>query len=231
MDKNNSLFSDLQEEKVISFSEPPCGKKNKVDFDAPDLSSHGGLLLASVSNCAFIDKISDCIPDIRNPYFIQHTIGDMVRQRVGQIACGYEDANDCDALRHDSALKMMVGRLPSDNDLCSQPTMTRLENNVGTRTLYKIGKLFVKEFVGSFDKAPKRIILDVGDTNANTYGAQQLSLFNDYYGESCYMPMLMYDGLTGKMILPLLRPGRRNKSVNIFGILRRVVEYIYQCRP
>lgn len=231
MDKNNSLFPDLQEEKIISFSNPLCGKKIKVDFDAPDLSSHGGLLFASVNNCRFIDKISDCIPDVRNPFFIQHTIVEMVRQRVGQIACGYEDANDCDILRHDSALKMMAGRLPSDNDLCSQPTMTRLENRVGPRALYEIGKLFVKEFVRSFNKAPKRIILDVDDTNANTYGAQQLTLFNDYYGEYCYMPMLMYDGLTGKMILPLLRAGRRNKSVNIFGILRRVVEYIHQCWP
>lgn len=82
--------------------------------------------------------------------------------------------------------------LPSDNNLCSQPTMTRLENNVGIRTLYKIGKLFVQEFVRSSDKVPKRIILDVDDTNANTYGTQQLPLFNDYYQEYCYMPMLIY---------------------------------------
>lgn len=109
--------------------------------------------------------------------------------------------------------------------------MTRLENNVGIRTLYKIGKLFVQEFVRSFDKVPKRIILDVDDTNANTYGTQQLTLFNGYYQEYCYMPTLIYDGLTGKMILPVLRPGRRNKSVNFFGILRRVVEYLHRCWP
>lgn len=153
----------------------------------------------------------------------------MIRQRVGQIICGYEDANDCDSLRSDSALKMMVGRLPSDTDLCSQPTMTRLENSVSTRTLYNLGVLFVKEFVKSFKKAPGRIILDVDDTNANTFGAQQLSLFNDYYGEYCYMPMLMFEGLTGKMILPMLRPGRRNKSVHVFSVLRRVVEYLHAC--
>lgn len=231
MDKNSTLFSDLQDEQFISFSKRISGKKIKVDFDAPDLSSYGGLLFASVNNCAFIDRMSDCIPDCRNPFFIHHTIRDMVRQRVGQIACGYEDANDCDALRHDSALKMMAGRLPSGNDLCSQPTMTRLENNVEIRTLYKIGELFVQEFVRSFDKVPKRIILDVDDTNANTYGTQQLTLFNDYYQEYCYMPTLIYEGLTGKMILPVLRPGRRNKSVNIFGILRRVVEYLHRCWP
>lgn len=136
-----------------------------------------------------------------------HSHQDMIRQRVGQIICGYEDANDCDSLRCDSALKMMTGRLSSDNDLCSQPTMTRLENKVSVRTLYNIGLLFIKEFVKSFKKAPLRVVLDVDDTNSNTFGAQQLTLFNDYYGEYCYMPMLMFDGLTGKMILLMLRPG------------------------
>ena len=87
--------------------------------------------------------MSDCIPDWRAPELIHHTIRDMVRQRVGQIACGYEDANDCDALRHDSALKMLAGRKPSDEDLCSQPTMTRLENHVSKRDLYEMGCLFV----------------------------------------------------------------------------------------
>ena len=66
---------------------------------------------------------------------------EMVSQRIGQILCGYEDANDCNQLRGDSVLKMSVGRKPSDADLASQPTMTRLENNVGMKTLYKISKL------------------------------------------------------------------------------------------
>lgn len=109
--------------------------------------------------------------------------------------------------------------------------MTRLENNVSKRTLYNIGKLFLQKFVSSYAKVPKRVILDVDDTNANTYGAQQLTLFNDYYSEYCYMPMLLFDGLTGKLILPLLRPGRRNKSLNVSGILRRVVTYLHECWP
>ena len=93
----------------------------------------------------------------------------MVCQRVNQILCGYEDANDCDRLRGDSALKMSVGRRPSDGDLCSQATMTRLENNVYSKTLYKIGKLFVEQYVKSFTKPSRHVILDADDTNANTY--------------------------------------------------------------
>ena len=173
MDKSNSLFSELQEEN-ISFPKSVHGKKVKVCFDAPDFTSNGGLLFANGSNSQFVGKIFDCISDHRNPLFIVHTIHDMARQRVGQIARGHEDANGCDFLRHDTALKMMVGRTPSDKDLCSQPTMTRLENNIEIRALYDIGRLFVKEFVDSFNKPPKCIILDVNDTNANTYDTQQL---------------------------------------------------------
>lgn len=231
MDKDTSTNSNSQEKLLFSLPAPLLNKKVKVDFDSPDISSNGGLLLLGNMKGSFAERIAGCIPDYRNELFIVHTYRDMVCQRIGQILCGYEDANDCNLLRSDSALKMSVGRLPSGADLCSQPTMTRLENHVSKRTLYNIGLLFLKEFVRSYSKAPKRIILDVDDSNANTYGCQQLSLFNDYYGENCYMPMLIFDGLTGNLILPLLRPGRRNKSLNVFGILRRVVSYLHGYWP
>ena len=91
-------------------------------------------------------KIGSLIPDERKQEFIHHTYMKMVSQRIGQILCGYEDANDCNQLRLDSVLKMAVGRKPSDQDLSSQPTMTRLENNVPNKTLYRIGKLFLDEY-------------------------------------------------------------------------------------
>jgi hypothetical protein len=231
MCKDTTLFPEFSKEKEFSFGKASCGKKIRIDFNAPDLSSNGGLVLLQCMDCGLLDKIADCIPDWRTPELIHHTIRDMVRQRVGQIACGYEDANDCDALRHDSALKMLAGRKPSDDDLCSQPTMTRLENHVSNRNLYTMGCLFVENFIKSFKKAPKRIILDADDTNANTYGAQQLTLFNDYYGEYCYMPLLIYEGLSGKMILPILRPGRHNKSLNVSKILIRIIKRLQQAWP
>lgn len=231
MCKVTKKSADRQEKNLFSFSEVIPTKKIKVDFDAPDISSNGGLVLVGLQKENIARKIARLIPDCRNQDLIVHTYDDMVCQRVGQIMCGYEDANDCDRLRHDSALKMSVGRKPSDADLCSQPTMTRLENHIDRRTLFEISKLFVREYVASFSKAPKRVILDVDDTNADTYGAQQLSLFNDYYNEYCYMPMVIFDGMNGKLILPLLRPGRRNKSVNIFGILRRIADYLHKVWP
>ena len=220
-----------QEKSIFSVESPFPEKKIRVDFDAPDISSNGGLLLMNRSSDSFLRRLAALIPDRRNQDLIVHTYAEMVCQRVGQIMCGYEDANDCDRLRRDSALKMSVGRRPGDADLASQPTMTRLENHVGAMTLYRIGKLFVDQYVASFDKPPKKVVLDADDTNANTYGGQQLSLFNSYYDEYCYMPLLIFDGGTGRLILPVLRPGRRSKSVELYGLMRHLIEYLHRRWP
>ena len=231
MCKGTSKNSDYQEKTLFSLPEIVSDKKIRVDFDSPDISSNGGLLLVGNMRNSLAWKIGSLIPDDRKKEFIHHTYMEMVSQRIGQILCGYEDANDCNRLRSDSALKMSCGRKPSDADLSSQPTMTRLENNIGSKTLYRIGKLFLDEYISSFDKAPKKIIVDADDTNANTYGAQQLTLFNAYYNEYCYMPLLLFDGMTGKLMLPLLRPGRRNKSLSVARIMQRVVEYLHEHWP
>jgi hypothetical protein len=231
MCKDTSKKPNSKERMLFSLPEIVSDKEIRVDFNAPDISSNGGLLLAGGMKNTLAWKIGSLIPDSRKREFVHHTYMEMVCQRVGQILCGYEDANDCDRLRGDSALKISCGRKPSDEALCSQPTMTRLENNVGSRTLYKIGKLFLDEYISSFDKAPKKVVIDADDTNANTYGGQQLTLFNAYYNEYCYMPLMLFDGLTGKLMLPLLRPGRRNKSQNVARIMARVVEYLHSRWP
>lgn len=231
MGKVNAKYSVEQEKNL--FSEVPgffdIDKKVELGFTAPDISSLGGLALVSKAekSCGIIGDISDCIEDWRNQDLIHHTIKDMVSQRVMQIACGHEDADDCDTLRNDSMLKMSCGRDADGDDLCSQPTMTRLENHLNRRELYQIGEAFIDNFLKSYgNEIPAKIILDLDDSNSNTYGSQQLSLFNQYYGEYCYMPLFIFEGCSGRMILPILRPGRTNKQLNVFGIIRRLVERI-----
>ena len=222
----NSINLDTQATNGTLFSISPIKNKQiEVSFTAPDLSSQGGLLLMSEyeQHNGFIYKLTNCIEDTRYQPFVQHTYYEMFRQRIFQIIAGYQDCDDCDLLRNDSILKMCSGRLPDDDALSSQPTMSRLENKLTDRELYKIGECFLNEFISSYKKAPKVIILDCDDSNFNTYGDQQGILFNDYYGEYCYMPLFIFEGQSGKMIMPLLRPGRRNKSVNIFKILRRII--------
>ena len=168
----NSLFSD-----IFNIEKPV-----KIGFTAPELSQLGGLAPLSkiAKESGLLDKFASLIPEWRNKQLLVHTIPQLISQRVMQIAAGFEDADDCDDLRHDSILKMCVGRTPNDIPLASQPTMSRLENRLTHRELYNMGQLFVEHFISSYEKEPKRIILDFDDSNSNTYGAQQLTLFNEY---------------------------------------------------
>jgi len=228
MDKNSKNFDTKDTFGSLFSISPIQNKPVEVSFTAPDLSSQGGLLLMNEyeQHHGFIGKLASCIEDTRHQPFVQHSYYEMLRQRIYQIASGYQDSDDCDLLRDDSILKMCSGRLPDDKALSSQPTMSRFENKLTDRELYKIGEVFLDEFISSYSKAPKVIILDCDDSNFNTYGDQQGSLFNDYYGEYCYMPLFIFEGQSGKMVMPLLRPGRRNKSVNIFKILRRIINLL-----
>lgn len=232
MCKNNKNIQNTQTEIEI-FKFRQSKKSVEYSFTAPDLSSNGGLpLLGEVENrCGFLAKFASLINEWRNEDLLVHDLRTLVKQRVMQIAAGFEDADDCDRLRNDKALKMSVGRTPDGIDLASQPTMTRLENHVGHKELYAIGDLFIENFLDSYESAPGSIIVDLDDTNANTYGAQQLTLFNNYYGEYCYMPLLAFDAATGRLILPMLRPGRVNKRLNVCGLMKRLVTKIRKRWP
>lgn len=208
---------------------PVENKQVELTFTGDEISSDGGLLLLrEVENrLGLIDRMSACITDDRDQRYIDHTLKEMVTQRVMQLAAGYEDCNDCNDLRTDMIFKMCAGRLPqSGRDLASQPTMSRLENAVSWRDLYRIGVQFLDDFIHSYDSEPKMIILDLDDTNNNTYGQQELSLFNNYYHDYCYMPVHIYEGLSGDLITTILKPGRRNKQSNVASLLKRIIKRI-----
>lgn len=141
---------------------------------------------------------------------VVHSQTKMLRQRIYQIMAGFEDADDCDRLCRDEILKMCAGWSASDEiDLTSQPTMTRLENRLSRKELFDIGEAFIDDFIASYNSEPDSIIIDADDTNADTYGAQQLTLFNAYYGEYCYMPLLLFEGTlpSGKVFTHLAQLG------------------------
>ena len=109
--------------------------------------------------------------------------------------------------------------------------MSRFENQPTSTELYKMAKVFIDNFIASYAEQPDVVILDADDTSALTYGQQELALFNTYYGDNCYMPLHIYEGLSGKLITTILKPGRRSKSVNVFAITRRLIEYLRQHWP
>jgi hypothetical protein len=208
---------------------PIKGRNIELSFSGDRISSDGGLLLLREldSQLNLLSSASNCIHDERDPRYIDHSVKELLTQRVFQIAAGYEDCSDCNDLREDMIFKMCAGRLPqSDNDLASQPTMSRLENTVTKTDLFRLGECLVDIFINSYSKAPSVIILDCDDTNNDTYGQQELALFNNYYNEYCYMPLHIYEGLSGKLITTILKPGRRNKQANIARLLQKLVLYL-----
>ena len=208
---------------------PVSNKQIELSFTGYDISSDGGLLLLrEVENqMGLINRISNCITDNRDQRYVDHTIREMLTQRVFQIAAGYEDCNDCDDLRDDMIFKTCAGRLPQTGlSLASQPTMSRLENSIKSQDLYRIGQELVDTFVESYDREPGVIILDCDDTNNNTYGQQELNLFNQYYHDHCYMPLHIYEGLSGKLITTILKPGRRSKQSDIASLLKKLILHL-----
>jgi len=205
-------------------------KKVEVRFSLKDTSHDGGLLLLrEVENqIGIINRLTQCLCDKRHQSYITHGIKSMLSQRVMQIAAGYEDANDCNALKNDEILKICADQQQS---LATQPTMCRLENQPGKKELYLMAKAFVDNFIASYESAPGIIIIDSDDTDSLTYGQQELALFNTYYGDNCYMPLHIYEGITGKLITTILKPGRRSKSINVFAIHKRIIAYLRKFWP
>ena len=226
----NNFHSETQNLELFPLSD----KKVELSFTGETISSDGGLLLLrEVDNqLDLIGSMADCIQDHRDQRYISHTKKELLTQRVFQIAAGYEDCNDCNDLRSDTILKTCVGRLPqSEPELASQPTMSRLENSISHKELYHLGQLLVDQFVRSYNKDPEVIILDCDDTNNITYGQQELSLFNQYYHDYCYMPLHIYEGISGKLITTLLKPGRRTKQSNIASLLKKLIKQLKQQWP
>lgn len=234
--QDDRILIDFQAENSFQESFPfptasVSGKKVRVDFRGGSVSSNAGVLLLRETErqVGIIASVVDCIADNRRQYSVEHSIKELVTQRVFQIACGDEDAEDCNALRVDPVLKMAVGRLPEGGaDLASQPTMSRLENTVSRATLLRIGYALVDGFIASYSEEPRVIVIDFDDTDNIVYGNQQESLFNSYHGDYCYMPLHVYEGLSGKLITTVLRPGKRPDGKETLSYLKRIVTRIRQ---
>lgn len=227
-DTNQEILSQNPLEKRLNAS-PVCGKKVAIDFNGGNVTSDAGVLLLSEieGQTGLIDSLSACIQDSRRSYSVDHSINDLFAQRIYQICCGYEDGNDSNSLRKDPAIKMAVGRLPvGGDDLASQPTVSRLENQITDLELEKMKDVFIDHFISSYDEAPEVIVLDFDDTNNTVHGGQQESLFNNYYGEYCFMPLHVYEGISGNFITAILRPGKRSGGKETVGYLKSIVEKI-----
>jgi hypothetical protein len=220
---------------TLPFHFPAVGRKKlTAAFDGGRITSDGGVMLlgAVERQLGLADRLARLIPDPRNPLFVTHSVGDILRARILAIACGYEDADDLDHLRTDPGFKLACGRLPdSGNDLCSQPTMSRWENAPTLREVVRMTYAMVDLYCASYARPPAAVTLDIDDTCDIVHGNQQLALFHAHYDERCFLPIHVYDTATSRPVAILLRPGKTPTGDEIRSHLRRLVRRIRQHWP
>lgn len=220
----------MNEDTLLPFDVPSVARKKvSVGFDGGQLSSDAGvLLLRSVEKqLGLAERLASCIRDKRNPEAIVHPLAEMLRLRMFAIAAGYEDADDCDFLRHDPIFKMAAGHAPESGDpLCSQPTMSRLENALSKTGVARLMAAMLDQFCASYRRAPRSITLDIDDTFDAVHGHQQLSFFNAHYDERCFLPIHIYEGTSGKPVAQILRAGKTPAGKEVRTILKHVIKRI-----
>ncbi len=206
---------------------PVSDKKVVVNFDGGLLSSDGGVLaLREIEQRLRVaERMAACLKDPRDPGQITHPLDDIIRFRLLMIAAGYEDGNDANTLRSDPMFKMALDLAPSERELCSQPTISRLENLPDARALLRMGHAMIDLYCESFHKVPDRIILDIDDTFDAVHGGQQLRLLNAHYDEYGFQPIVVFDG-EGRFITAVLRPAKRPGGKEIKPFLRRLLRAI-----
>lgn len=208
--------------------------KVTVVFDTPEMTTDSGtIILREIENATgIIANVCGVIHDPRHKSYIEHTLKEIVSQRIYQICQGYEDADDCDYFRKDAAFKTAVGKHPgTGNELASQPTMSRLENHVTAKDLFRMFYALIDNYLNTFPKPPKVIVLDVDPSSHYCHGLQQMSFFNAHEDEYCLMPFYVYDGLNGKLITTVIRPGKTPTAHEIIALLKRIVPKIKERFP
>ncbi len=212
---------------------PVGGKATLVDFDGGRLSSDAGLVLLKDPDeqLGLTRALAAVLSDPRDARRVHFTRHDLLKQRVFQIAAGYEDANDANTLRHDPLLKVLLGRLPeSGAPLASQPTICRFENRVSRTELYRMARVLVDQFIASYSHPPKVIVLDFDDTEDPAHGEQEHIRYDSYYGGYCFLPLHLYEGLSGRLITAIFK-AKRFTGRQMLMVLKRVVKRLRQAWP
>lgn len=197
------------------------------DFSAEEISSDGAVLLLEKieRQNSLIKGFSKLVPDSRHPLRTVHSMEKLMKQRVYSLMLGYEDANDVNYLKNDPIFQDIL-----DGEMASQPTISRMENSLDKHSIFALCHAWVDRYVGTL-KRRRQIIIDIDSTDDPTYGNQQLSMFNGYYGHFMYNELFFHDGQTGQIIVPVLRPGNSHSNKWYVAILKRVLIKIKAQHP
>jgi hypothetical protein len=214
----------------LTFSFFP-GKAVCVEPVQENLSTDAGLLILRQFDeqqqltVGFAEQLEDAR---RDP---THLILEMVRSRMFGILAGYEDQNDHDALRSDAVFKLLADRGPEDNNLASQPTLSRFENSILVRSLLKLEEWFLQRFVDSFAAPPHEITLDVDVFDDPTHGQQQLTFYHGYYDQYQYLVRAITCAENDLVVLPVLLFGTADPALGVVADLERVITRLREKFP
>jgi hypothetical protein len=213
-------------------------------FDAGPVSSDGGaLLLREVEQkIGLLQRLAACFHDDRNPGRIEHTVEQLIRQRVFALALGYEDLHDHDDLRHDPLLALLTGKTePGTTPLAGKSTLNRLEltrpqaearDHRYQKILFdpeSADRLLVQLFVESQATAPESLVLDLDATDDPLHGKQEGRFFHGYYGHYCYLPLYVFCG--DHLLCARLRTAQGDASAGALSEVQRIVSHLRQHWP
>jgi len=208
-------------------------------FDGGTMTSDaGGLLLRETDRrLNLLPRLARCFLDGRAPARIQHSVEEMISQRVSALALGYEDLNDHEQLRQDPVLKILAGQQDLEQPLAGKSTLNRLELGAGRPDRYKkitfwkqaIDELLVDVFLEAHSEPPEQIVLDIDTTDVALHGAQEGRFFHGYYDHYCYLPLYIFSG--EHLLCARLRCANLDASAGSLTEVRRIIEQIRLAWP
>ena len=222
------------------FGFEACGSREIVArFDGGTISSDGGafLLRQTDKRLNLLPRMAECFLDDRNQDLIEHSVLEMISQRVYGLALGYEDLNDHEQLRKDPVFGILAGREELDEPLAGKSTLNRMELGAGTKDRYKkitfwkdgLDELLVKVFLESHENPPAEIILDVDTTDLPLHGKQEGRFFHGYYDNYCYLPLYIFCG--EQVLCARLREANHDAAFGSLQEIQRIVAQIRMAWP
>jgi hypothetical protein len=197
------------------------------------LSSDAGLLPIRQfdQRVGLTRAFADALEDPRDPHLTEHTFREMVRSPVYGILAGYEDQNDHDTLRADPVFKLVADRSPDDDDLASQPTLSRFENAISIQSLKQLRDVFLDQFIASFDTPPRHLTFDLDAVDDPAHGRQQLTFWHGYYDQNQYLPLVFTCADNDQFVMLSLRPGNVHAALGADDDLKYLVTRLRQAWP
>jgi hypothetical protein len=208
-------------------------------FDGGTISSDGGafLLRQTDQRLNMLPRLAECFLDGRNQKQVDHSIQEMLSQRVYGLALGYEDVNDHEQLRRDPVFGILAGREDLDQPLAGKSTLNRMEMGAGEKDRYKkitfwkeaVDELLVKIFVESYAQEPEEIVLDIDTTDLPLHGKQEGRFFHGYYDNYCYLPLYIFCG--EHVLCSRLREANHDAAFGSLVEIERIVTQIRSAWP